>query len=106
MKIPQLLLASALASALLTPVFAAAQTPAPTPDSGTVTGSDSSTTPGNPGQPGQPDHRGFGMRRLMQGITLTDAQQQQINQLIQQFQQAHPPGAPRDPQAMQTLRAS
>jgi len=101
MKTPRLLFA--LACATLIPAFASAQTPAPTPDSGTVTGSSSTTTPGTTGQP---DHRGFGLRKLMQGITLSDTQQQQIDQLTQQFRQEHQPGTPRDPQAMQTLRTS
>jgi len=48
----------------------------------------------------------MGFMRAMQGITLSDAQKQQIQQLQDQFQQAHPDGSAPDPQARKQLRQS
>jgi Spy/CpxP family protein refolding chaperone len=54
--------------------------------------------------PGAPGGRGMG--RMMEGITLSAQQQQQIQALIAQFRQAHPPGSQVDAQTREQLRNS
>jgi Spy/CpxP family protein refolding chaperone len=51
-------------------------------------------------------HRGgFGFMREMRELNLSAQQQSQIQQLVQQFRQAHPRGSAPDPQARKDLRA-
>jgi Spy/CpxP family protein refolding chaperone len=100
----RLLLVGTLAVSLLGPAAGFAQQAQP--QSGTVTGSDSApSTQGAPGAQGGHGH-GMGFMRAMNGITLSDAQKQQIQQLQGQFQQTHPQGSAPDPQARKQLRQS
>ncbi len=46
-------------------------------------------------------HRGFG--RFLRGVTLTEQQQTQLRELVQQFRSAHPLGSRFDPEALRTL---
>jgi Spy/CpxP family protein refolding chaperone len=89
----RILLPLALCAALASPVVVLAQQAAQTtPNAGTVAG-----------------HRHFrpGLaHKAMHGITLSDAQRQQIRTLVQHYRQDHPQGSPRDPQAAKALRAS
>ena len=45
------------------------------------------------------------MLQRFAALNLSDQQKTQIQNLIDQFRQAHPQGSPRDPAAMQTLRS-
>ena len=53
-------------------------------------------------QPGSERHRGG--FRFLKDLNLTPQQQAQIDQIRQQFRQAHPKGSARDPQAMKDMR--
>lgn len=87
------LMPAALASAIIVPVgVLAQQTPAP--------------SNGAPGQ-AAPEHYGHhhgGMMRMMRDLNLTDQQKTQIQQIMEQFRQAHADGQRPDPQARQQLR--
>lgn len=48
--------------------------------------------------------RGAGMMRRFDALNLSADQKARIQTIMQQFRQAHPPGSPRDPQAMASLR--
>lgn len=85
-----LLVPAALATALAVPATGFAQvqaTPAPL----------------SPAQGGERHRGGFGMRAL-RDLNLSAQQQSQIQQLIQQFRQAHPRGSKPDKQARKDLR--
>jgi Spy/CpxP family protein refolding chaperone len=99
MNISRSLLAAALCVGLAVPVAAFAQQANQIdPTSGTVTGAPA-------GGAGRHHQRGL-MRRAMNGITLTDAQKQQLQTLQQQYAQGHPAGSTPDPAAAKTFRAS
>jgi len=86
-----LLIPAALATALAVPVAGFAQVqPSPAPL-------------GQPGQ-AQRHHGGFGFMRAMRGLNLSSQQQSQIQQLVQQYRQAHPKGSTPDPQSRKDLR--
>ena len=55
-------------------------------------------------QSGQHERRGGFMHRF-DSLNLSDQQKAQLQQIFQNFHQAHPQGSPRDPQAMQQLRS-
>lgn len=44
-------------------------------------------------------------QRFLGGVTLSQSQQTQVQQLMAQFRQAHPPGSAFDPQALRALHA-
>jgi Spy/CpxP family protein refolding chaperone len=91
MNISRLFIGGLLACSLVVPIAGLAQvTPAPYPTSANAT-----PPPGSR----QHGHRGMFME-AMKGITLSDQQKTQIQQLMEQFRQQHPRGSPRDPQAM------
>jgi Spy/CpxP family protein refolding chaperone len=93
MNISRLLLSGALAVGLLWPAASLAQQ-----SSGTVTG------PAATAQPDAGHGHGGGMMAALHDLNLSDAQVQQIKQIHDQYRQAHPPGSPHDPQAMQAMR--
>jgi len=83
-----LLVPAALATAIAIPAVSFAQVqPAPAQ---------------NQQQPGSERHRGG--FRFLKDLNLTPQQQAQIDQIRQQFRQAHPKGSARDPQAMKDMR--
>jgi Spy/CpxP family protein refolding chaperone len=83
-----LLVPAALATAIAVPAVGFAQVqPAPAQ---------------NQQQSGSARHRGG--FRFLKDLNLTAQQQTQIEQIRQQFRQAHPKGSPRDPQAMKDMR--
>lgn len=57
-------------------------------------------------QAGARHHRGGMMQRFMTGITLSDAQKQQLQKLRDDFRTAHPQGQRPDRDAMKQLRQS
>lgn len=83
-----LLVPAAMATALAVPATAFAQV---------------QPAPGQTQQTGSQRHRG-GSFRFLKDLNLTQQQQTQIDQIRQQFRQAHPKGSPRDPQAMKDMR--
>jgi Spy/CpxP family protein refolding chaperone len=93
MNISRLFFGGLLACSLVVPIAGLAQvTPAPN-----ATSANATPPPGSPGQ----RHGRHGMfMEAMKGITLSDPQKTQIQQLIEAFRQQHPRGSPRDPQAM------
>jgi Spy/CpxP family protein refolding chaperone len=89
--------AVALAAALVLPVAASAQTPAPLPPA-----------PGAavPGQPGRHGHHHGGLRAALRGLNLTAAQSSQIQTLIAQTREANRNADPATRKAnRQALRA-
>ena len=52
---------------------------------------------------GSQRHHGGGFR-FLKDLNLTQQQQAQIDQIRQQYRQAHPKGSARDPQAMKDMR--
>ncbi|HEX8805688.1 MAG TPA: Spy/CpxP family protein refolding chaperone [Candidatus Aquilonibacter sp.] len=59
--------------------------------------------PSPPAQ-GQPGGQGGNrMMRMFDGLNLTDQQKSQIQTIMQNFRQAHPPGTPPDPAARKQL---
>jgi len=91
MNISKPILAGAALLALALPLAVAAQT---TPAAPTTT-----TTAG------EHRHHGGGLNRMaLRGITLTDAQKQQMMQLRTAYKTAHPKGSTPDPAARKALR--
>jgi Spy/CpxP family protein refolding chaperone len=89
MKLSPFLLSGALAVAIGLPIVGCAQQAPAQSQSGASQGAYG--------------HHRHGMRWL-QGVNLTDQQKQQIQNLMQQYRQAHPQGSQPDPQARQQLR--
>jgi Spy/CpxP family protein refolding chaperone len=73
------------------------------PVAGFAQGQPSPAPLGQSGQ-GQRHHGGFGFMRAMRGLNLSAQQQSQIQQLVQQYRQAHPKGSTPDPQSRKDLR--
>src|SRR6516164_1165908 len=88
----KLILTAALLAALATPLAASAQTyPAE--------GAAPATTQG------QPVPRLYKRwSTLLNGLNLSSQQHDQIQNILDQFAQAHPPGSPKDPNAVKTMR--
>lgn len=83
---------AAMAAALIVPAAVLAQQ-APDP----------STSPAA-GQQWQREHHGGGMMRMFRDLNLSDQQKTQIQQIMQQYRQAHPRGSAPDPQARKQMR--
>jgi Spy/CpxP family protein refolding chaperone len=64
---------------------------------------DPSTSPAA-GQQWQREHHGGGMMRMFRDLNLSDQQKTQIQQIMQQYRQAHPRGSAPDPQARKQMR--
>ena len=87
MKLSPILLSGALALAMGLPIAGCAQqTPAQAPVS----------------SPAGEHHHG-GMMRMLRGVNLTDQQKTQLQNMMQQYRQAHPKGSTPDPQARKAL---
>lgn len=91
MNISKPILAGAALLALALPLAVAAQT---TP-----------AAPGTTTTAGEHRHHGGGLNRMaLRGITLTDAQKQQMMQFRSAYKTAHPKGSTPDPAARKALR--
>ena len=89
MKLSPILLSGALAVAMSLPIVGCAQqTSAQSPATSHVSGHN--------------HHRG--MMRMFRGINLSDQQKTQIQQIMQQYRQAHPEGSQPDPDARKAMR--
>lgn len=87
-----LLLPVALGAALLAPVAVLAQQAGQAPAQGVL------GTAGQRHGHGRHRHR-HGFMRMLKGVTLSDQQKTQMQQIMQQYRQAHPRGTLTDPQA-------
>lgn len=94
MNISKPILAGAALLALALPLAVSAQTTTAAPTTTTTTETE-----------GAHHHHGGGLNRMaMRGITLTDAQKQQIMQLRTAYKTAHPKGSTPDPASRKALR--
>ncbi len=84
-----ILVPAALATAIAVPAIVFAQT--------------QPLTPLQPSTQGQRHRGGFGFMRQMRSLNLSTQQQSQIQQLMQQYRQAHPRGSTPNPQARKEL---
>jgi Spy/CpxP family protein refolding chaperone len=87
MKLQATILAGLIAASLTVPAVAQQQQQSPPP-----------------GQPQQYQRGGDWMMRRFSDLNLTDQQKSQIQTIMQNFRQAHPPGSPPDPDARKQLR--
>jgi Spy/CpxP family protein refolding chaperone len=87
---------AAAAVALIVPVAVFAQQAPPAPSG--------AASPGAQPWQGGHRHRG-GMMRMFRSLNLSQQQQTQIQQIMQQFRQSHPEGSPPDRQAREQMRS-
>lgn len=91
-----LIVPAAAAAALIIPVAVFAQQAPPAPST--------AASPGGQRWQGSGHRHGGGMMRMFRSLNLTQQQQSQIQQIVQQFRQSHPEGSQPDPQARQQMR--